>query len=976
MNNNLFNPQVIGSNPKWWTGIIVDDASWKGNQKAEKWSSIDQLPGWGARYKVRIVGSHTQNKNKLPDDKLELCEVMYPVTAGTGHGASYQTSNLRKGSVVFGIYKDDDGNEPLIIGCIGNNEQTYLNSKQKNGFDPLRGLSTTPFYSIVPGGSGPVTGPRDPRARDINVRAGYDPRYDSVTIETNTTSSATRRTLADDRAADDQRKSTDVPTTATCEPIDPTGVALTIKNLIQDIEKAKKEINDWRYKLTNELISENGQKFGLDEYIRYKVQNAAQGIVGWFKNLIFKIKEKIDQNIEGAARELYYFLFPYQRQKTKEALEKSKNLINCLIRKIVGQLISMLTKFLLDAVDRFINVPLCAAENILAGIIGKLTGLISSALDAIMAPVNAILGAVDLVGDVLQIVKDILTFLSCDDPPNCSRVKEWSIYDGPGQGLNIDLNSFFNKIKTFASNVKQSVDPDNFDFDLDFSDVFDNPCNVGAILCGPPTVEFFGGGGSGAAGNAIVSAAGEILGVDITLPGSNYTSAPFVRFVDACGKGKGAVGRAVLSPVNFPVSTGVLPTLPPVGIGTTSPGTGQTSPEGKNPTYSIKPSSTRVNEGEYIYFNVETKNVSNNTILYYKIIGNISSNDFDDNRLDGSFIISSNTGFISKRIFTDQLIENDESFEVEVRTESVNGQVVAKSPLIHVKDSSKDQTNDDENIDECIESSQLSRSEEEAIKNANTPPQNLGVGGVVMLQNGSGYIPFPDGDSGGDGRIWSKKDQTTIKRKNGSYDRPYNCGETIQVFCGDSISLPVGLCVELGSKTICGGNPVVSHTKALITAPCYPSTGGPGIGTTGGSGVLGGRRTLTDLGERYPILDDGKYPVILYLCGLEIENSGFNYLETDKIIIEPSNGAVAVPRFGAFGTLEGIKITSVGEGFKEVPLIYIESETGFNAKLIPRFCIDRVSTDQLKEPGIQDKIISIVDCVGKVPQVDFFRVPQ
>ena len=73
---------------------------------------------------------------------------------------------------------------------------------------------------------------------------------------------------------------------------------------------------------------------------------------------------------------------------------------------------------------------------------------------------------------------------------------------------------------------------------MDFSDVFDNPCNVGAILCGPPTVEFFGGGGSGAAGNAIISAAGEIMGVDITLPGSNYTSAPFVRFVDACGKGK------------------------------------------------------------------------------------------------------------------------------------------------------------------------------------------------------------------------------------------------------------------------------------------------------------------------------------------------------------------------------------------------------------------------------------------------------
>jgi hypothetical protein len=48
MTNN-FDSQKIGDDPRWWTGIIVDDVSWKGNQVAEKWSSIDQLPGWGAR---------------------------------------------------------------------------------------------------------------------------------------------------------------------------------------------------------------------------------------------------------------------------------------------------------------------------------------------------------------------------------------------------------------------------------------------------------------------------------------------------------------------------------------------------------------------------------------------------------------------------------------------------------------------------------------------------------------------------------------------------------------------------------------------------------------------------------------------------------------------------------------------------------------------------------------------------------------
>jgi hypothetical protein len=969
MTNNLFDSQTIGSDPRWWTGIIVDDVSWKGNQLAEKWYSIDQLPGWGARYKVRIVGKHTQNKNKLPDDKLELCEVMYPVTAGTGHGASYQTSNLRKGSVVFGIYKDSEGNEPLIIGCIGNNSQTYLNAKQKNGFDPLIGLSTTPLYAVTVNPSG---GPKSSKGET------------SSTIESNTPSTSTQKNITDARQAEDQRVLTNVPTTSKCEPIQLTGVALTIRNLIQDIEKVKKEVNDWRYKLTNELISENGQKFGLDEYIRYKVQNAAQGIVGWFKNLIFKIKERIDKNIEGAAKELYYFLFPYQRQKTKEALEKSKNLFNCLIRKIIGQLISILTKFLLDAVDRFINVPLCAAENILAAIIGKLTGLISSALDAIMAPVNALLGAVDLVGDVLQIVKDILTFLSCDDPPNCSGIKEWSIYDGPGQGLNLDLNSFFNKVKTFASNVAQSVNPDNFDFDLDFSDVFDNPCNVGAILCGPPTVEFFGGGGSGAAGNAIVSAAGQILGVDITLPGSNYTSAPFVRFVDACGKGRGAVGRVILGDVGLSLPTlPTLPTLPP-----------DQPNNGKLPVYSITPSSTRVTEGDDIYFKIRADNVPNQTVLYYTITGTASSGDFDDNRLSGSFIVRSNNGFISKKISKDVLEENDEQFKVQIRTGSIDGEIVVESSNIIISDTINNQDDNNDDIDECIEGPQDTRSQKEAKKDSNTPPKNLGVLGVLMLENGSDYIPSPDGDIGGDGRVWAKANQTTIKRKNGTYDRPYDCGETIQVFCGDEISLPSGLCIELGSKTICGGNPVISHTKALITAPCYPvglgttdpggdgtpdavGLGTTGFGTTdpGGNGTpFTGSGSLGILG--YPALGDGNYPVILYLCGLEIENSGFNYSETDKIVIEPSNVAVAVPTFGAFGTLEGVKIISVGEGFKEVPNVYIESETGFNAKLIPRFCIDRVSADQLKEPGIREQIISVVDCVGKVPQVDFFRVPR
>ena len=73
-----------------------------------------------------------------------------------------------------------------------------------------------------------------------------------------------------------------------------------------------------------------------------------------------------------------------------------------------------------------------------------------------------------------------------------------------------------------------------------------------------------------------------------------------------------------------------------------------------------------------------------------------------------------------------------------------------------------------------------------------------------------------------------------------------------------------------------------------------------------------------------------------------------------------------VPTFNELGQLTSVKVVSGGEGVKENPTIYIESETGFNAEIIPRFCIDRIGVDEIREPTTQDKIISVIDCVGKV----------
>ena len=67
----------------------------------------------------------------------------------------------------------------------------------------------------------------------------------------------------------------------------------------------------------------------------------------------------------------------YSVEEFKKAVETANDLIACLFRKIISNLLKMIGKFLLQAVDRFINTPLCVVENFVSALIGKLAGLIT-----------------------------------------------------------------------------------------------------------------------------------------------------------------------------------------------------------------------------------------------------------------------------------------------------------------------------------------------------------------------------------------------------------------------------------------------------------------------------------------------------------------------------------------------------------------------------------------------------------------------
>jgi len=148
MESSLFNPGFLGGSFYWFIGQVADDSTWRENQNPEKFEKVEDMPAWGYRYKVRIMGCHDQDEADVTAEQLPWAQVMYPVTAGTGHGGSYQTPAIRQGSFVFGFFLDGkDQQTPIIMGCLGNNAKTKL--ERKMGTEGSGGKNFTPvsFFS-------------------------------------------------------------------------------------------------------------------------------------------------------------------------------------------------------------------------------------------------------------------------------------------------------------------------------------------------------------------------------------------------------------------------------------------------------------------------------------------------------------------------------------------------------------------------------------------------------------------------------------------------------------------------------------------------------------------------------------------------------------------------------------------------------------------------------------------------------------
>lgn len=182
---------------------------------------------------------------------------------------------------------------------------------------------------------------------------------------------------------------------------------------------------------------------------------------------------------------------------------------------------------------------------------------------------------------------------------------------------------------------------------------------------------------------------------------------------------------------------------------------------------------------------------------------------------------------------------------------------------------------------------------------------------------------------------------------------------------GATVSIPAGAKIYLpnGSTTVLTSNGVdtLIKGKGLLTPILVPN----------GGSFTAPVVSPSEVQLNLPKDSAGSYPVILTIDRIVLLEDGVNYRSGDKVVITPANGASAVANITAFGRIDSITVTNSGVAFDEIPEITIQSETGYGAVLRPVFKINRLNDlneeelEKIKINVPKDKILNVVDCVGK-----------
>ena len=505
-NSNLgpaYNSSSVTKNAMyWWLGQVVDEEHWIGNEVLKN-HKRDDAKGWGKRYRVRIFSKDSQIKDpeiSTPDKQLSTASVLVPTTAGTGHGGYGETPVLAQGSFVMGFYLDGvEGKNPVIFGALPNNAQTRLLGEDPDeGFVPRSGYSGN-------------TGNKKVATKDLHteVASNETPAKESTSADGGVTDVRKTDQKKDGQEEGVRKKNIE------CE-----GGGGPVKGIQGFIQRALAVIKRIK-ETTNSFLNSASD---IVDNISQVVNQTASFISSMFKLIVGQMRGYVLSKINAGIKDLGDQLPPNLRQVLSTGATTGTDTLSCVFQKIIAGLFALAKQLFLDFIDKYISAPMCAAEKFVGDMIGSILSQITDGINAFLASIQGLLGAVgDIVGEifnVLDIITGVLNFLKCDATPNCDYRDRWSFWNG---------DDLADAVSDFLGSTLKAV-----------SNGADYPgCNTDQLPCGPPSINFNGGGGTGLSGEAIVSLGGQLMGVDFSFLGEGYTSTPTVTIDDQCNTGGG-----------------------------------------------------------------------------------------------------------------------------------------------------------------------------------------------------------------------------------------------------------------------------------------------------------------------------------------------------------------------------------------------------------------------------------------------------
>lgn len=415
----LFNPGFLGGSFLWWVGQIADDSTWRKNKVPGKFITTKDIPGWGERYKVRIIGLHDQGESVIPSEELPWAQIMYPVTAGGGQARSSQTSNLRQGNMVFGFFMDgQDQQIPVIMGVLGNNLATPLSKESKNDrvTNEKPGPLGTSGHSKPSGDTSKVeenaedSAPDDglltePIVQDGETPAKYEPNSsDAPKNFTNESAgdSVHIQTIADVRRSNKYRECIPL-----MKPDDPDEtIDSAMKGIQTLLDTLTGKIDGFLSTIESYVDSASGALSSISAVKNY-MQGLGCQMAKYMKVITDKMMEYTNKVMNEAMTDVVSAMPSHLRFQFSDIKEQSLSAVSCLYSKLSDDLCGILGDILanvFDIEDLFNKasnpppdeedprtspkVPMCHAEFVVAEVIKRSKEDIGKVNDGILDDVN------------------------------------------------------------------------------------------------------------------------------------------------------------------------------------------------------------------------------------------------------------------------------------------------------------------------------------------------------------------------------------------------------------------------------------------------------------------------------------------------------------------------------------------------------------------------------------------------------------